>query len=1303
MSASNCLLVPVRVDALVIDAGNAGDGWSSARGDLYRVRDELASPGPGPFFSSPYVPGTPPPEGSADGVHVRWVIPAALRHARGQDASDFLPLPDQWLLVRFCRTADNAAPELMAWFIQSAVQSPDHDSVGNIITEGFKVTEVGVASPLSGATVASPVVTLTALGTAATGQPLFTSTVADHSDVFSFQDPLSGDQVSALKSGNSKTSLSYLVIGWTSSPNNDPLASLPQLMMSQPAGDSGGVNWQAPSTEDVLGALDWQLLGDVDAPGELLSGRSVFHGLTAAINYWDQPGDSGDSTARYWGTKLGHPGSSPVAGSGMSGSTPVAQVGLGESAAGAVAAVVQNMTDAGTGAAGETLYELLESALIGKHGQPGESTAPHHPDIHRQQFKGLPAGVRWRVVAIEQDPGTPAHGGSQSSSGASPGAAQITPEINAQLDALNAAQRRLDQACRNAMVFQQQLAGFWWWWAYNDLAHHLSGVTAAHRAATALVHDVNAQLPAKATPAKTLTSHIAALATTRNTAYTTLLALLPAGQLELTWAPEATYAGVIDPVLAIGGLGPPMSAGGDGSLTCRLPGQVVKTATLKWDKATVPAATAAATGDVKSNLGSVTPDAIQPVAGKLLVEAARFESALAALVSRSFGTKQTGHSRQVSNVSNFTTWVEEMNKALASPTSAAGLTFKAAGALDVPAASVGRLWGQQPWSPRFLDWQVSWSPIESSHGGFGSSWSFQGEDYAPAAHFSSPATPYQVSGRTVASASTSDWIDQAIDVLDQLLSKVNKTESTYTEAQNWKTALTHLQQAQLTMQPLGGFHQRLMGRNVDAPRARPGPAADSLWHFSLPSDKQNLNLNTTELAALVLASVASGGSAPGSVQLPPLAAPSLAPPDALAPHATASPPEPLPASLIRSGVLKIEKLWLVDDFGQYVDLTDPSPGAAMSTSIAVDPRIQTPQATARTAALPPRALQPGKLSFSLLSASDPSTPAGESPEDNPICGWVIYNHLDQGLIFYDQLGRIQGELELRQNGSPEWECLADPGSEVTLDDLPNPTLKAFAKALDGPDLAALMDVIDQALPLVTPAGPRAGADAALLAGRPLAIVNARVSLELFGDSAWLDPRDKLPKGYAPPLGSSSAPGTGDAILDALKLPIRLGYSSYAQDSFIGAYSWQTDDLSPADFGRLVPFDGFEPVTEDGPLKTAEGDFISAQPAGSGASGTSSTTWPVTVSFKNPRTLTLLIDPRGTVQANAGIFPAQTLQVSRTHLTQPLRNMELSLRIGPVIDRGPRPGLPIPTARAGSWWCRARDDDDNAGQRPAHPH
>ncbi len=1281
MSAPNCLLAPVQVDALVINQDAAEDGWSPANGNLYKVRDGLANPGPGPFFGAEVPAGGAPQPAAATaddgGVYVRWVVPEALRHARGKDMTGFLPLPDRWLLVRFCRTADDAAPRLTTWFVQSAAKSKTAGSVGNVITEDHQVTGIGRVDLLADASVEKTSLTLTALGTATTGQPYFTSTVAGHLNVFSFHDPLSDRQASALKAGKSKTSLSYLVIGWTSSPGNDPLARLPQLMRSLPAPDRGGngVSWEAPSAGDVLNALDWQLLEGVDAPGDLLAGRCVFHGLTASINYWDQPASGSDTTARYWGTKLGHPGSSPVAYSGIGGPSAIAQVGVGETAAGAVAAVVQSWATAGVGSlppgsAAETLNEMLEAALIGKRSRPDESTAPHHADIHRQQFRGLSAGVRWRVVLAKLESDQLTRGGKTG----------VTPEISAKLDALNAAQRRLDQACRKAMVFQQQLSGIWWWWAYGDLAHDLAKVTTAHDAGTRLIQDVDAQLPAKATAAQTLASHVADLAAQRNSKYAALHDALPAGKLELFWAGEPTFAGVIDPVLAIGGLGPPMSASGDEPLTCRLPGQVVEAVALSWHASPVAAATAVARGDLQalvSSLAEVTPAAIQAVAGSLLKEAVLAESTIAALVTRSLGKTAAGKTRQVSNVDDFASWVAEMEQALASPQAAAGLTFKAPGSVAVPAASVGRLWGKQPWSPRFLDWHVVWSPVEPASGGFGSSWTFQGEDYVPSAGFSSPATSYPVSGRTVASASTGHWIDQAIDVLDKLLAKVDPSESIYTDATNWKATLGELKQAQLTMQPLGGFHQRLMGRDADAPRARPGAGADKLWKFSLPP-KRKINLNTKELATLVKAPVDAGGSQPGSACLPSLAPASLAPPDVSS---------PLPAGLIRSGTLKIEQLWLVDDFGQWVDLIHPT--RVMGTTLSVDQRIRYPGVPDATAALPPRVLQPGQLDFALLSASDPSQLAAESPGSNPICGWVIYNHVDRGLIFYDQLGKIQGELELRKNGGPKWECLTDPGSEATLDTLPNPTLKAFAQALDGPALAALMDVVDRALPLVAPAGPRAGGDSTLLAGRPLAIVNARLSLGLFGDNALFDPRRGVPEHYSPRFGSSSTAGTGDAALDALALPARLGCSPYTEDSLIGAFSWADPTaLEAADFKQLVPFDGFEQVTENGPLKTAEDDFISSEP--------------ITVSFKKPRTFTLLIDPRGTVQATVGIFPARTLQVPRSHLTQPLRNMELSLRIGPVIDRGPRSGLPIPVARAGSWWCRARDDHHNAGQRPAHP-
>src|SRR6185369_12433553 len=118
---------------------------------------------------------------------------------------------------------------------------------------------------------------------------------------------------------------------------------------------------------------------------------------------------------------------------------------------------------------------------------------------------------------------------------------------------------------------------------------------------------------------------------------------------------------------------------------------------------------------------------------------------------------------------------------------------------------------------------------------------------------------------------------------------------------------------------------------------------------------------------------------------------------------------------------------------------------------------------------------------------------------------------------------------------------------VALDDVSDPTLKAFAQSLiqttrtEKPRLLQLLNLIDNALERIRPAAAHRDT---ILVGRPLALVSASVGLELFG-KAWANPQKK-------PVARSEG-SSGDAAIDALRVRVDLGYSHSIEDGLIGYF------------------------------------------------------------------------------------------------------------------------------------------------------
>ncbi|MGH9760143.1 MAG: hypothetical protein ACREAC_04780, partial [Blastocatellia bacterium] len=141
------LLVPIKVQALVIDDAViersgalkkkegyvANDGrWSPALQDYRLLTNALGTPGPGPFhgarreYAGSRTNHLVIPDGSEAlpknndrGVYLHWVLPDGLRHAYKPDSLEFPALPDQWLIVRFCRRTVDL--QTRAWFLDSGL------------------------------------------------------------------------------------------------------------------------------------------------------------------------------------------------------------------------------------------------------------------------------------------------------------------------------------------------------------------------------------------------------------------------------------------------------------------------------------------------------------------------------------------------------------------------------------------------------------------------------------------------------------------------------------------------------------------------------------------------------------------------------------------------------------------------------------------------------------------------------------------------------------------------------------------------------------------------------------------------------------------------------------------------------------------------------------------------------------------------------------------------------------------------------------------------------------------------------
>ncbi len=205
---------------------------------------------------------------------------------------------------------------------------------------------------------------------------------------------------------------------------------------------------------------------------------------------------------------------------------------------------------------------------------------------------------------------------------------------------------------------------------------------------------------------------------------------------------------------------------------------------------------------------------------------------------------------------------------------------------------------------------------------------------------------------------------------------------------------------------------------------------------------------------------------------------------------------------LRTGSLQVVRLRLIDAFGQVREINNPTTIVASS--------LKPPSGADGQIFLPPRIAQPARLLFRWISATDDQVETNSHPAATPVCGWVLFNHLDTSLMIYGADGAALGSLNVQ---GPLWQSAPGAGAMTS-----NPTvslananrhLRTFvmsAYAQGANFLTALLGVIDAQMTTINPLGYKQNQGLSLLIGQPLALVRASLRLELLGlpmlDESW---------------------------------------------------------------------------------------------------------------------------------------------------------------------------------------------------------
>lgn len=407
--------------------------------------------------------------------------------------------------------------------------------------------------------------------------------------------------------------------------------------------------------------------------------------------------------------------------------------------------------------------------------------------------------------------------------------------------------------------------------------------------------------------------------------------------------------------------------------------------------------------------------------------------------------------------------------------------------------------------------------------------------------------------------------------------------------------------------------------------------------------------------------------------------------DAL-PDGTACPLAVALPRLFSAGRLRLTAARLVDAFGRTLDL--PVNRVQVSARVA-DDAAGAPQGAMR---LRPRLAAPARWRLDLVQASSTTAAAPLACVDQadpnrqvtPIAGFLLPDHMDESLEVFSADGRPLGDLLHDPfSGAVSWEIAPGrtdvaPAAGPTEDpDARNHRVGWIAAGLVAADatarqgtpdrpqtesaLSAMLRAIDTTLWTVDPFGSLGREHIAGLVGRPIAVVAARLSLDLLADIDAVAYTDEA-------LRTGRAAAYAD--LAQLAFEVRLGEVTRTDDGLLGYFV--DDDYTHFHLvDRVIAAQALPSGRLRGVLAT-EGPPAQPLPIdhpyvdGSGV---------LRVHPGQTVRLTMLMHPGGKVHLTSGVLPRTSRSLRRDWVAPGLNVLAPSLRVGPLLIDADKVRLP----------------------------
>lgn len=436
---------------------------------------------------------------------------------------------------------------------------------------------------------------------------------------------------------------------------------------------------------------------------------------------------------------------------------------------------------------------------------------------------------------------------------------------------------------------------------------------------------------------------------------------------------------------------------------------------------------------------------------------------------------------------------------------------------------------------------------------------------------------------------------------------------------------------------------------------------------------------------------------------------------------------------IRSGALRVIHLRLIDRFGRFRELTPTPLSTARSMAI---------PGHADWVRLPPRLSQAARWNFRFLQARPTST-AQEShahPSSSPVHGWLVPNLLDRSLDFFDPEGARLGSVRQR-DGQSTWQAHHDRACTGYLKQM-------VAWITQRHDLLdPFMRNLEEAMDNIHPQAREGQSALAVLVGRPMAIVELGVALELKGGAAIRIGWDALSRDLHRPTRSSAGFAqvqfryrlgeyrqrndglVGYWLLEAGRLsgPFHVndsvsayidmdaldGYEKHGPaDSFLRQQSeaWRRYDpqghslfrtLRDQSDGTFKKQDLIQPYLREGARvwhELEQAQILSRERLYPEIEHYAEATH--TLAPADPlQRLLALVDPHGLIHLSSGIQPVKAIQLPARYTEAALNRLEFSFLTAPLLGPSDQVQLSLPKQLAYRWLWREPNSWSGADSTP----